>query len=70
MNRGMDEEEHSIEMQLPYLAHIFKNNLNEVKFIPIMVGTVNEEKEAKYAKILKKYLQDEQTIFVISSDFW
>ena len=34
MSKQIDEDEHSIEMQLPYLAHVFKERLDEVTFIP------------------------------------
>ena len=36
MNVKIDEDEHSIEMQLPYLAHVFKDKLDKVTFIPGM----------------------------------
>jgi len=65
----VDEDEHSIEMQLPYLAHIFKDRLDDVTFIPIMVGSLNENKEKQYAKLLNKYISQEGTIVVVSSDF-
>ena len=34
MSRRVDEEEHSIEMQLPYLAHVFRERLDDVRFVP------------------------------------
>ena len=34
MSKQIDEDEHSIEMQLPYLAHVFRERLDEVTFIP------------------------------------
>ena len=70
MDPSTDEDEHSIEMQLPYLAHLFQNRLQEVTFVPIMVGSVKEEKEAQYGQVLAKYLNDPDIAFVISSDFW
>lgn len=69
MSPDVDEDEHSIEMQLPYLAHVFRHHLDSVTFIPILVGSINDSKEQSYAKILNKYIQEEDTIFVISSDF-
>lgn len=70
MDAPTDEEEHSIEMQLPFLAHIFKNRLEEVSVVPIMVGSIKKEKEADYAEVFAKYLNDPEVVFVISSDFW
>ena len=70
MTPDVDEDEHSIEMQLPFLAHIFRNYLDVVTFVPILVGSINNSKEESYANILNKYVQQDDTIFVISSDFW
>jgi len=69
MDAPTDEEEHSIEMQLPFIAHIFKNRLEEVSVVPIMVGSIKQEKEADYAEVFAKYLNDPEVVFVISSDF-
>lgn len=40
-----------------------------MKLVPIMVGSTNPEKEAYYGKLLAKYFDDDNTVFVISSDF-
>jgi len=69
MNVEIDEEEHSIEMQLPYLAHVFKNRLDQVTFVPVLVGSLDIETEKKYSKIFAEYLKRDDTLFVISSDF-
>lgn len=69
MSADVDEDEHSIEMQLPYLAHVFQGHLDRVTFVPIMVGSLNATKEESYAALLNKYINDEATIFVVSSDF-
>lgn len=34
-----------------------------------MVGQTNIETEEKYGNLLSKYFDDENTIFIISSDF-
>ena len=34
-----------------------------------MVGSISTEKEAYYGKLLAKYFDDENTVFIISSDF-
>ena len=39
------------------------------KLIPIMVGSIESAQEAYYGKLLAPYFDDENTIFVISSDF-
>ena len=62
-----DEEEHSIEMHLPYLAHIVGQRA--VSIVPIMVGAMKDEQRLAYAQLLKPYFDDPYSLFVISSDF-
>lgn len=61
-----EEEEHSLEMQFPFLSLIFAT---QAKIIPIMVGHVNDQKKEEYASLLSPYLSDPSTLFCISSDF-
>merc|ERR1712032_788116 len=37
--------------------------------VPVMVGSLSTNSEAKYGKIFAKYLEDPSNCFVISSDF-
>ena len=37
--------------------------------VPILVGSLSPEKEAKYGRIFAKYLADPTNLFIISSDF-
>ncbi|KAJ8661085.1 AmmeMemoRadiSam system protein B [Lichtheimia ornata] len=69
MSKSVDEDEHSIEMHLPYTAKIFEGKLDQIKIVPIMVGSINERKERLYGELLAKYLVDPQTLFIVSSDF-
>jgi len=69
MSLEADEDEHSIEMQLPYLAKVMEPARGRFKIVPIMVGSISNSAEAKYGKILAKYLEDPSICFVISSDF-
>lgn len=62
-----DEQEHSIEMHLPYLRHVFGER--EVSIVPIVVGNLSENKEAELGALLAPWVADESTLFVISSDF-
>jgi MEMO1 family protein len=41
----------------------------EFTIVPIMVGAINKESESHYGQILSHYLKDEETAFVVSSDF-
>jgi AmmeMemoRadiSam system protein B len=62
-----EEDEHSLEMHLPFIKKMFGNE--EFKLIPIMVGNLSKSSEEYFGKILSPYLKDEKTLFVISSDF-
>jgi len=67
MHLSQDEEEHSIEMHLPYVRKIFEGK--DIQIIPILVGAISEKTEAQYGKVLAPYLAADDTFFVISSDF-
>jgi len=67
MDRSTDEDEHSIEMHLPYIRKVFENA--DIKIIPILVGAISREKEAAFGQILSPYFLQEDTFFVVSSDF-
>lgn len=67
MSEDMDEAEHSIEMHLPYIRHVFARP--DVKVVPIVVGSLSEEKERHFGRVLSSWIGDGETFFVISSDF-
>ena len=69
MSLSVDEEEHSIEMQLPYIAKVMEAFRDSFTIVPILVGALKQSGEIKYGKLLSKYLADPNTLFVISSDF-
>lgn len=65
-----DEEEHSLEMMLAYVAKVMETRgADNFTIVPIMVGSLNGEREEAYGRIMAKYLLDPETVFVISSDF-
>lgn len=66
---SVDETEHSIEMHLPYVAKVMADFKDSFTIVPILVGSLNPDKEAVYGSILAPYLADPQNLFVISSDF-
>mmetsp|Transcript_19314 Transcript_19314/g.33907 ORF Transcript_19314/g.33907 Transcript_19314/m.33907 type:complete len:188 (+) Transcript_19314:195-758(+) len=75
MERKVDEEEHSGEMQYPYIAKII-NDVNmssgkkyDVKILPIMVGSIKTSSEEAFGRLLSPYLSDRGIFTVISSDF-
>jgi MEMO1 family protein len=67
VNKEDEEQEHSLEMHLPYIKHAFGEN--KFTLIPIMVGSINPQMEEYFGKILADYLKDDKNLFVISSDF-
>jgi AmmeMemoRadiSam system protein B len=67
MNLKIDENEHSIELHLPFIKKIFKDK--PIKIVPMMVGCLANHKLDTYGQILAPYLDDEANLFVISSDF-
>lgn len=69
MSTRVDEEEHSIEMQLPFLAHVMRTRKRPFTIVPILVGSLTTQAEAEFAKLLAPYFADPANLFVISSDF-
>ncbi len=64
-NSAPHQNEHSVEVQLPFLHHIMKT---EYKIIPIIIGTNKQDICKKIADALKPYL-NEDNLFIISTDF-
>ena len=72
MSKSVDEDEHSLEMHLPYIYKILSKNFHSDDFpllVPILVGNTNPAKEREYGHILAPYLEDESSVFIVSSDF-
>ena len=69
MSLDTDEAEHSIEMHLPYVAKVMAPKKDQYTVVPVLVGAISAEKEARYGQIFAKYLADPTNLFVISSDF-
>lgn len=70
MNKKAEENEHSLEMHLPYIYKVFSDAGNkDVLLLPMMVGQVKNKDMPKYAEKLKTLFLDPKTLFIISSDF-
>lgn len=65
LKKSQEEQEHSLEMHLPYIRKIFEGK--DVKLVPIMVGDMKNDEE--YARIFKGYFEASDNLFVFSSDF-
>jgi AmmeMemoRadiSam system protein B len=61
---GHDEDEHALEVQLPFLQHV----LNEFKIIPIVMGNQDKENIDILAEALSSVLRDQNVLVVASSD--
>jgi len=70
---SVDEAEHSLELQLPFLALLLngpmRRGMPQATIVPILVGQVNAKSEALYGQMLAPYLHAPGNFFVISSDF-
>uniref|UniRef100_A0A915D5Q8 Protein MEMO1 n=1 Tax=Ditylenchus dipsaci TaxID=166011 RepID=A0A915D5Q8_9BILA len=65
-----EEAEHSIEMQMPFIAKIMeKRPEGSYKIVPVLVGSLSTSRQTSYGKVFAKYIADPQNLFVISSDF-
>ncbi|CAI2177094.1 2147_t:CDS:2 [Funneliformis geosporum] len=69
VSRDVEEEEHSIEMHLPYTYKILESKVDSIKIVPIMVGSLNSTKETFYGELFAPYLADPSNLFIISTDF-
>jgi AmmeMemoRadiSam system protein B len=67
IDKETDENEHSLEMQLPFIKYIFQDK--DIMLLPIMVGHTSLEQDNLFANALSEYYNDKRTLFVISSDF-
>jgi len=73
MSRSADENEHSIEMHLPYIYKMFTKAFSKPEdfplLVPILVGSTDHASEVRYGQTLAPYLADPSSIFIASSDF-
>ncbi|CDZ98833.1 Predicted dioxygenase [Phaffia rhodozyma] len=67
MTRDQDEDEHSIEMHLPFVRKVFQDQ--SIKIVPVLVGSISLSEENRFGKILAPYINDPETFTVVSSDF-
>lgn len=64
-----DEEEHSLEMQYPYIYVTFKEYVKNIKVVCICVGQLSETAEQKMAQALSSRFSNRENLFIFSSDF-
>jgi len=71
MKQDVDEDEHSGEMQYPFLALAAQaaNALDRVQVLPVMVGSISDKSEAFFGNIIAPIIARPNVLCVISSDF-
>ncbi|KAF8898693.1 MEMO1 family [Infundibulicybe gibba] len=67
LSLSQDEDEHSLEMHLPYVRKIFQGM--DIAIVPVMVGAISTASEIAFGTLLAPYLAREDTLCVVSSDF-
>ncbi|GBF89365.1 hypothetical protein Rsub_01937 [Raphidocelis subcapitata] len=67
MTAAEDEAEHSLELHTPFIASVMGSR--PFKLVPIMVGALSTDAEARYGALLAPYLDSPSSLFIISSDF-
>lgn len=68
MDRDEDEEEHSIEMHIPFLQHVMGPH-RSYTIVPIVVGALSARAEARIGGRLASLLSQEGTVVAVSTDF-
>jgi MEMO1 family protein len=72
MDASMDNEEHSGEMQYPFIAkllHSSSDQIASIPVLPIMCGALTTSQEASFGKLLAPIIARPNVVCVISSDF-
>ena len=64
-----EEDEHSLEMQFPFIAHVFKQRLDKIQIVPVMVGDLSKDTLETMGEALTPFMEDDECLFVTSSDF-
>ena len=75
MDRRVDEDEHSGEMQYPFLAKVQKSACQQkgstamVPILPIMCGNISNSKESEFGSLLAEIVARPDVFSVVSTDF-
>ncbi|CAH03103.1 Mho1p [Kluyveromyces lactis] len=72
MSKEVDMDEHSLEMQFPMLwaaAKLRGVDPTNIKILPLLVSHNSTKVDFELGKLLQKYVDDEETLFILSSDF-
>ncbi len=66
-NEEAHEQEHSIEVQLPFLQFASRDKLNNLKILPIIISP--DKNYLETAKIIADTIKDKNIVIITSSDF-
>lgn len=70
MSLRNEEAEHSLEMQMPFIAKIMENRSpGSFKIVPVLIGSLSTSRQQFYGRLFANYIADPSNLFVISSDF-
>ena len=75
MDRNVDEDEHSGEMQYPFIVKLINDAIDssekrrDIHILPIMIGSMRTNNEEVFGRLLSPHLSDSSVFTVISSDF-
>ena len=69
MSERVDEDEHSIEMHLPFVQFVMAGAGRPYTVVPVLVGSLSSQLERELAALLTPYFLAAGTLFVVSSDF-
>lgn len=71
LDATVDCQEHSLEMQFPFIKYVEKvRNKGPIQVTPCLIGHPSSQQIIQYGKsIAKELLEDESAVLVISSDF-
>ncbi len=64
-NPGMGDDEHSLELQLPFLQRVLKDKF---KLVPLYLGAMDDREMVAAAQLLVPLI-DDKTLIVVSTDF-
>tara|TARA_Y100000310_G_C20507128_1_gene726996 strand:- start:151 stop:954 length:804 start_codon:yes stop_codon:yes gene_type:complete len=62
------EEEHSVEVQIPWLQFSSRDKLTDLRFIPVSIGTESIKDIKKFAEALFKFSQQHNITIIASSN--
>jgi AmmeMemoRadiSam system protein B/AmmeMemoRadiSam system protein A len=64
-DRGVHEHEHSVEVQLPFLQRIYRDDL---RFVPVVIGDPSTENIHALAGALARVLEGKRALIIASAD--